>query len=686
MSGKKHPGNKRKNNRAKNSYQRNNNRKSYNHYSGQRTDGQRKAGGSSGDDDLDFFDLEEDEDKDKEESWLDDPEWSEESEEEWEEEPEEEEWQDDPDAIDELDDIDEPGDLEDLDIPEDGISKQDITKRDISEGNKNFEEKGPEESEAVKASKEPEIPEEMKWPKEPEVPDWLEEPKKVKPAQEQAWPEPSGWPEGGESMEAAQAPEYEERSDMEEAEEDDWPEEDNRTKEDDWFRRDSRSYYFEDTERQRTKRNRRRNNAAGRPGVRGTAEGGKKRGRRRPKKIVRLIFSLVKLLIMLALVLFVARLFSAGYCVKPEITVEAGDNCPKVEQFLKWKNKNAKFVSDINEETVLEHPGDYGVVIEVYGKKSASVIHVKDTTAPEVVTKEVTVNINGSVEPDAFIEEITDKSDVSVRFKEAPDFAKEGNQTVLLEVEDESGNITEANASLNVISDSVPPKISGVKELTMTIGSSISYKKGVKAVDDRDGEVEVQVDTSAVDTKKVGNYEVVYRAVDSAGNEAVAKTTLHVKRATSETVTEEMINGEADAVLASILTDSMSEYDKAKAIYWWCHDKIAYSDNAPKSDWVHGAYQGIVERKGDCYTYAATAKCLLTRAKIKNMDIERIPSGNLMHYWNIIDIGEGWHHFDTCRRADGSTFFYKNDAEIKKYSDGHNGTHNYDRSKYPEIP
>lgn len=685
MSGKKHSGNNRKNNRAKNSYQRNNNRKSYNHYSGQRTDGQKKAGGSSEDDELDFFDLEEEEEEeeDKEEDWLDDPEWS--------DDPEEEEWLDEPDDIDvpgdidEPEDIDESGDLEELDVPDDDISGRVITRENISEDNNESREQKSEESEAVKASKEPEIPEEMKWPKEPAVPDWLEEPKKVKPAQEQAWPEPSGWPEGGVSMKAAQASENEERSDMEEAEED-WPEEGNRTKEDDWFRRDSRDYYFDNTERKKTKRNRGRNNAAGRPDVRGTAWGGQRRGRRRPGKIVRLILSLVKLLIMLVLVLFVARLFTAGYCVKPEITVEAGDKCPKVEQFLKWKNKNAKFVSDINEETVLEHPGDYGVVIEAYGKKSASVIHVKDTTAPEVVTKELTVNINGSVEPDAFIEEITDKSDVSVRFKEAPDFAKEGNQTVILEVEDESGNIAEADASLIVISDSEPPKISGVKELTMTVGSSVSYKKGVKAVDDRDGEVEVQVDTSAVDTKKVGNYEVVYKAVDAAGNEAVAKTTLHVKRATSETVTEEMINAEADTLLASILTDSMSEYDKAKAIYWWCHDHIAYSDNAPKSDWVHGAYQGLVQRRGDCYTYAASAKCLLTRANIKNMDIERIPSGNLMHYWNIIDIGEGWHHFDTCRRADGSTFFYKNDAEIKKYSDGHNGTHNYDRSKYPEIP
>ena len=74
------------------------------------------------------------------------------------------------------------------------------------------------------------------------------------------------------------------------------------------------------------------------------------------------------------------------------------------------------------------------------------------------------------------------------------------------------------------------------------------------------------------------------------------------------------------------------------------------------------------------------------------MDIERIRYGNGMHFWNLVDIGEGWRHFDTCRRADGSTFFYLTDAELMEYSEAHTapdypyGTHYYDRTLYPEIP
>mgnify|MGYP004513785609 FL=1 len=390
------------------------------------------------------------------------------------------------------------------------------------------------------------------------------------------------------------------------------------------------------------------------------------------------------------IVALIAYLFVTGNAVKYELTVEAGDKCPAVSEFLKWKKLftgDACFVSDITEETVFDTVGDYGVIVRVYGRNYATVVHVRDTVAPQVTTKNVSLFMDNAVAPEDFIESITDATQTTVRFKEEPDLTAEGSRQVVLEVEDEGGNVTETEASLEIIVDHEPPVISGVKEITITAGSSVSYKKGITVTDNFDENVELSVNVGEdVDTSKPGDYPITYSAVDSAGNETTVETTLHVKAVTEDTVNEDSINAEADKLLAKILDDSMSQYEKAKTIYWWCHDHIAYSDGAPKTDWVHGAYQGIVKRKGDCYTYAMTAKCLLTRAGITNMDIEKIRVGNSMHYWNLIDIGEGWHHFDTTRRADGSTFFYLTDEELMAYSDAHNGTHNYDRSLYPEIP
>lgn len=408
----------------------------------------------------------------------------------------------------------------------------------------------------------------------------------------------------------------------------------------------------------------------------------KRKKQRQRRSLLGLLFQATLLLLLFGLF----RLLLPYYCVKPELTIEAGGCCPKVSEFMKWNNKNAVFVSDIQQGTVLEHVGDYGVLIQVYGRKVAAVLHVRDTVAPKIVGRNLTINGGQSVAAEDFIEEISDQTEVKLRFKEKPDCTVAGPREVVLLAEDEGGNVSELTVLLDIIFDREPPVIHGVKELTMTAGTSISYKKGITVTDDYDEDVELTVDTSRVDTNTPGDYTIVYSAVDRAGNETRLSTILHVKPVTVETVSEDYINAEADKVLAEIFKDGMSQYDQAKAIYDWCHSKIAYSDGTPKTNWVQGAYYGIISRKGDCYVYASTAKCLLTRAGITNMDIERIPSGTSMHYWNIIDIGEGWHHFDTCRRADGSTFFYKTDAEIKAYSDAHNGTHNYDRTKYPEIP
>lgn len=404
--------------------------------------------------------------------------------------------------------------------------------------------------------------------------------------------------------------------------------------------------------------------------------GRRSRRRRRAHRLRVLVFLLV---------LAGAIYFLLPYCcVREEVTIEAGESCPGAEAFLKWGNKNASLVSGINENTVFHHVGDVEVTVRVYGREVTSVLHVRDTAPPEVITRDVTVFGGKTVDIEDFVLEIKDATPYSVRFVKEPDCVTEGVSTVYLEVQDEGGNVTTAQARLEVIYDTQPPVIHGVTELTMTAGGSVSYKKGVTVTDDHDQDVKLSIDTSAVDTSRAGDYPVIYTAVDNAGNSTSVSTILHVMPVTLDTVTEEVINAEADKLLATILKESMSQYEQARAIYDWCHSKIAYSDGTPKTDWVQGAYRGIVDRKGDCYVYAATAKCLLTRAGITNMDIEKIPAKS-MHYWNLIDIGEGWHHFDACRRKDGSTFFYKTDAELMEYSDAHNKTHNYNRELYPEI-
>lgn len=371
------------------------------------------------------------------------------------------------------------------------------------------------------------------------------------------------------------------------------------------------------------------------------------------------------------------------FAVKKEVTLEAGEKVPEVSYFLRWDWPNAEIASDtseINTGTV----ADYKVVIQIRGYEIKSILHVVDTVPPKVVSQNQTVFVNSEIKPENFVTSVEDATPTVVTFKEKPDISTAGTQEVTIQVTDEGGNVSEAVVSMEVVEDTEAPIITGVKDLTVTVGGSVSYKRNVFATDNYDQNVTVNVDTSQVNLNKVGDYTVTYSAIDFSGNEAKETATVHVKPASVDTATEEMVNAEADKILATIINDFMSQYEKAKAIFNWCHNQIGYYDGTPKTNWVQGAYRGLVNRRGDCYVYAMTAKCLLTRAGIKNMDIEKIPS-KTRHYWNLIDLGEGWYHFDTCRRSDGSTFFYVTDAKLMAYSNAHHGSHNYDPSKYPHI-
>lgn len=67
--------------------------------------------------------------------------------------------------------------------------------------------------------------------------------------------------------------------------------------------------------------------------------------------------------------------------------------------------------------------------------------------------------------------------------------------------------------------DTTKPVITGAKDINYTIGDAEpSYLDGVSATDDVDGEVEVTVDTTNVNLSVKGVYNIIYTAMDNAGN------------------------------------------------------------------------------------------------------------------------------------------------------------------------
>ena len=365
-----------------------------------------------------------------------------------------------------------------------------------------------------------------------------------------------------------------------------------------------------------------------------------------------------------------------------DMTLEAGESFPSLQDFLKEEMEEASFITDIASIDT-KKLGDYTIEILANGITYTTQLHIRDTVAPAVEVQNLTIYNSERVSCEDFVTKATDVTKLTYAFETEPDMARLGEQPLVLIVTDEGGNTVKKELLLTVLEDTVPPVIKGAINITVYLGSPIQYKENVTVTDDHDKNVQLEVDTSAVNTQVCGKYPVRYIATDGAGNQTVTEVTVEIiERVVSEAEMYRM----ADEVLAEISSAGMSPWQKMFAIYYWTHDSIEYVGSSEKSDWISAACEGFALRRGDCYTYACVAKALLTRAGIENKDIEKVP-GSMRHYWNLVNIGEGWYHFDATPRPDQDLdLCYVTDEVLMAYGEAHeSGLNKYDRNIYTDI-
>ncbi len=292
---------------------------------------------------------------------------------------------------------------------------------------------------------------------------------------------------------------------------------------------------------------------------------------------------------------------------------------------------------------------------------------------------ELKVGIEPITDVSVFLDEGADAAQASfVTDMKSVDYAAAGEHEVKLLYKDNP------YTSMLTLVDDEPPVFESAEDFTTILGEPITYKSHVK-VSDNSGKCELTVDSGKVKPNEAGTYDVTYTATDTAGNSSSVTGKMTIIEETAE---EKDLNERIDKILAEIITEDMSQKDKTWAIFSYIRNHVGYVSSSEKGDYVKAALQAVKQGQGDCYVYFSIAKAMLTRAGIKNMDIERIPEGDKMHYWNLVDIedGHGWYHYDTTPRVDHPTIYLWDDAKIKAYSDAHDNCHNYDRSKYPDIP
>lgn len=243
--------------------------------------------------------------------------------------------------------------------------------------------------------------------------------------------------------------------------------------------------------------------------------------------------------------------------------------------------------------------------------------------------------------------------------------------------------------------DKEPPVITGARDLTVTVGGTVSYRDGITVTDNADTNVQLQVDAGQVNLAQAGTYPVTYSAEDSRGNRAEITVTVLVEEEPAqdppdvepsddpgaeptdpggevvppEPSTQEKLDALARDILSRILTPDMTQREQARAIFDYVSGNVRYVGNPDKDSWVTGAYVGFTQGKGDCFTYFACAKELLTLAGIPNIDLQRV-NGNSDHYWQLVNVGDGWYHFDACPHPNSHplTAFLLTEAEAREYS------------------
>lgn len=362
-----------------------------------------------------------------------------------------------------------------------------------------------------------------------------------------------------------------------------------------------------------------------------------------------------------------------------DVTIEAGEKAPGLDSFV-IAAENASFITKM--ETIdYTKVGEHEISLKADGGTYKSTLHIIDTIPPKVMVQDIEGYAFVPVNTEDFTVSIEDATEVTVAFKEEPDLSYIGSQELEIAYTDGGSNEVVKQVMLTLIEDTEAPVIEGTADLKAFIGDSVSYRKNVSVTDNCPEGLLMTVDTAAVNMNAEGVYPVTYTAKDAAGNTTSVTVNLTI---TPRVYDIDEVYAKADAVLAKILTPEMSQLEQARAIFDYIRRNVSYINDSVKDDWVRAAYEGLVYRKGDCFVYACTAKVLLTRAGIANIDIAKIPA-KTHHYWNLVDVGDGWYHFDTTPRKDHPVIFMWTDAQMMEYSNNHYKSHNYDPALYPVI-
>lgn len=423
------------------------------------------------------------------------------------------------------------------------------------------------------------------------------------------------------------------------------------------------------------------------------------------KKVITYIKITASLTAILMLALIVTLIVDIT-AMSIDYTLEAGEELPSASK-LSGRSGAVYDFGDNGEE--FNVPGEYTIYV-IHGSKRITVrLTVEDTKAPAAEVLALNVNQNGPF-PEAidFFKNIEDASEVEAKFKSKVDLTElDKPYAVSIELSDIHGNKKTYDTTMTKIVDRVAPTITLPKNVVGYIGEAIAYRKDIVVTDNCFGEVDIVVDSSAVDTSKAGSYKIKYTATDKAGNVSTAETILVILE--TKYTYEQLMNDKIKPLAAQLgLTQSLSKEAQCKIIYSYVNSPKANGDaeknivllpdsHTNHSDWITEAYLTLNSGSGDCFSYFAVSKAFFEYLGIENLDVQRtagvVVGGSNTHFWSMVNIGTEksprWYYFDGTRLAGKFTeggsgcLFTKSQLDSYRTSGGDSRFYTFDPSGYP---
>lgn len=263
------------------------------------------------------------------------------------------------------------------------------------------------------------------------------------------------------------------------------------------------------------------------------------------KTIKIIIISIISIIVISCLAIILFNIFRPK--IKNTVQIELGTQEIKIQDFLTEEKdaENAEFITDIS-QIDLSKVGTHEITIKLNNKEYKSVLEIKDTTAPEVKFQDVCAYLDYQINPEDFIVEKNDKSNMEVSIGNEIAINGFGDYHPIIIVKDEYGNESSQECLLT---------ISYIKnKITLEYGNKLTKQDLLFNFDEYQDTVN-QEDLDVINNSDVGEYEL---KSNYQGQEKITKIIIQ------DTVAPELVLKNVSLYTGQTITDANQFVEKAE--------------------------------------------------------------------------------------------------------------------------